>query len=43
MMFCMEAEIKKIDLMLKSDLSIKMRKDLERKKSILLNDKIIEK
>lgn len=39
----MEAEIKKIDLMLKSDLPIKMRQDLERKKSILLNNKIIEK
>jgi hypothetical protein len=29
--------------MLKSDLPIKMRQDLERKKSILLNNKIVEK
>lgn len=39
----MEAEIKKIDLMLKSDLPIKMREALERKKVILETDKIVEK
>ena len=39
----METEIKKIDLMLKSDLPEKMRKDLERKKAILLNNKTVEK
>lgn len=39
----MKAEVEKIEKMLKSDLPIKMRKDLERKKSILLNNKIVEK
>ena len=40
----MGAELKEIEKMLKDkSISDKMRKDLERKKEILINNKIVEK
>lgn len=40
----MGAELKEIEKMLKDkSISEKMRKDLERKKEILINNKIVEK
>ena len=38
-----DKEIKSIVKMLKSNLPEKMRKDLERKKTILMNNKMVEK
>jgi len=38
-----DKEIKSIENMLKSNLPEKMRKDLERKKTILMNNKMVEK